>query len=99
MEVLIELAKVRQGTSRYAEPVYPDGTLADGDVLQLGSEDWQVLHTPGHSGGLICLYQPQRRLLISSDHLIRDISSNPVIEPPDPGETERPRRLVEYMRQ
>ena len=98
-EVLVELAKMRQSTSRYGEPVRPDRTLADGDLLQLGGESWQVLHTPGHAGGLICLYQPQRRLLVSSDHLIRDISSNPVIEPPDPGETERPRRLVEYMQQ
>lgn len=98
-EVLTDLAKMRQGTSRYAEPVHSDDTLTDGDVLQLGGEDWQVLHTPGHSGGLICLYQPQCRLLISSDHLIRDISSNAVIEPPDPGQTERPRRLVEYMAQ
>jgi len=90
---------MQRGTSGYTEPVTADGTLADGDALQLGGEDWRVLHTPGHSGGLICLYQPQRRLLISSDHLIGDVSSNPVLEPPAPGETGRPRRLVEYMRQ
>ncbi|OQY20368.1 MAG: hypothetical protein B6I35_10555 [Anaerolineaceae bacterium 4572_32.2] len=48
---------------------------------------------------LICLYQPQRRLLLSGDHLLRDISSNPLVEPPAPGQTERPRRLVEYMAQ
>jgi len=30
---------------------------------------------------------------------LRDISSNPVVEPPAPGETGRPRRLVEYMAQ
>jgi glyoxylase-like metal-dependent hydrolase (beta-lactamase superfamily II) len=98
-EVWTDLARMSRDTSRYAEPIYPDGTLADGDVLQLGGEGWQVLHTPGHAGGLVCLYQPGRRLLISSDHLIRDVSSNPVIEPPPPGETERPRRLVEYMAQ
>jgi glyoxylase-like metal-dependent hydrolase (beta-lactamase superfamily II) len=98
-EVLADLAKMRRGTDRYAEPVHPNGTLADGDVLQLGGEGWQVLHTPGHAGGLVCLYQPERRLLISSDHLIRDISSNPIVEPPDPGQTERPRRLVEYIAQ
>jgi glyoxylase-like metal-dependent hydrolase (beta-lactamase superfamily II) len=98
-ELLMSFARERQGTSSYAEPVAVDRTLADGDVLDLGGEDWLVLHTPGHAGGLICLYQPQRRLLISSDHLIRDISSNPVLEPPAPGETERPRRLVEYLAQ
>jgi glyoxylase-like metal-dependent hydrolase (beta-lactamase superfamily II) len=96
---IVGLSRMRRGVERYDEPVVPDGTLADGDVLQMGGEDWQVLHTPGHAGDLVCLYQPQRRLLISSDHLLRDVSSNPIIEPPAPGETERPRRLVEYMEQ
>jgi glyoxylase-like metal-dependent hydrolase (beta-lactamase superfamily II) len=96
---MVGLSRMRRGVERYDEPVVPDGTLADGDVLQMGGEDWQVLHTPGHAGDLVCLYQPQRRLLISSDHLLRDVSSNPIIEPPAPGGTERPRRLVEYMEQ
>jgi len=99
VKMLLGLSRMQRGVERYAEPVAPDGTLADGDVLQLGGEDWQVLHTPGHAGGLICLYQLQRQLLISSDHLLRDISSNPLVEPPAPGETERPRRLVDYMAQ
>ncbi|MFQ6101104.1 MAG: aconitase X swivel domain-containing protein [Anaerolineae bacterium] len=92
VDVMVELARMQRGIGRYTEPVTPDRSLAEGDVLQLGGEDWQVLHTPGHAGGLICLYQPQRRLLISSDHLLRDISSNPIVEPPAPGEAERPRR-------
>ncbi len=99
MEALMALAGARQGASHYTEPVTLDHTLADGDTLQLGGEDWRVLHTPGHTGDLICLYQPQRKLLLSSDHLLRDISSNPVVEPPAPGQSERPRRLVEYMAQ
>ena len=80
-----------------------DRTLADGDLLRLGGEDWRVLHTPGHTGDLVCFYQPQRRLLLSSDHLLRDISSNPLVEQPVPGQSERPccsrRSLVEYMAQ
>jgi glyoxylase-like metal-dependent hydrolase (beta-lactamase superfamily II) len=99
VKTLVDLSRMRRGVERYDESIVPDGTLADGDALQLGGEDWRVLHTPGHAGGLICLYQPRRRLLISSDHLLRDISSNPVVEPPAPGETGRPRRLVEYMAQ
>jgi glyoxylase-like metal-dependent hydrolase (beta-lactamase superfamily II) len=99
VKTLVDLSRMRRGVEQYDEPIIPDGTLADGDALQLGGDDWRVLHTPGHAGGLICLYQPRRRLLISSDHLLRDISSNPVVEPPAPGETGRPRRLVEYMAQ
>lgn len=98
-DVLEALAGARRNTSRYSEPVTLDRTLADGDVLQLGGEDWRVLHTPGHTGGLICLYQSQRRVLISSDHLLRDISSNPVIEQAAPGQPGLARRLVDYMAQ
>ena len=47
----------------------------------------------------MCFYQPQRRILLSSDHLIAEISSNPITEPPDRPGQKRPRRLVEYMRQ
>ena len=99
VKTLVGLARMRRGVERYDEPVVPDGALADGDVFQMGGEDWHVLHTPGHAGGLICLYQPRRQILLSSDHLLRDISSNPVVEPPAPGETEWPRRLVQYMEQ
>jgi glyoxylase-like metal-dependent hydrolase (beta-lactamase superfamily II) len=56
-----------------------------------------VVFAPGHASGLICLYQEASRTLISSDHLLRDITSNPVLEPPDRGETERPRALVDYI--
>jgi glyoxylase-like metal-dependent hydrolase (beta-lactamase superfamily II) len=99
MSMMIRLARMQRGMGRYAEPLTPDHTLEDGDVIELGDDDWQVLHTPGHTGGLICLYQPQRRLLISSDHMLRNISSNPVLDPPGPGETAPVRRLVQYLEQ
>jgi glyoxylase-like metal-dependent hydrolase (beta-lactamase superfamily II) len=99
LTVMMRLAKVQRGLHRYAEPVAPDHLLADGDGLEMGGEVWQVLHTPGHTGGLICLYQPERHLLLSSDHLLRDISSNAIVDPPPSGGTQRPRRLVEYLSQ
>jgi len=99
LPLMIELARTRRGMGQYTEPLNPDRTLSDGDVIRLGTDDWRVLHTPGHTGGLICLYQPDRQLLISSDHLLRDISSNPIVDPPGPGETEPSRRLVQYMEQ
>ncbi len=32
-----------------------DRTLKDGDVIQLGDHRWNVLHTPGHHPGHLCL--------------------------------------------
>ena len=94
-EQIVQVDRLRRGMSNYIAPVRPTGALTEGDTVRLGGEDWQVLHTPGHAGGLICLYQPQRRLLISSDHLLRDVSSNPLVEPPEREGGERPRRLAE----
>jgi glyoxylase-like metal-dependent hydrolase (beta-lactamase superfamily II) len=99
LALMMKLVRMRRGIGEYDEPVTPDRLLHDGDVIQLGGDDWQVLHTPGHTGGLICLYQLERQLLISSDHLLRDISSNPIVDPPATGEKEPPRRLVQYLEQ
>lgn len=71
--------------------------LEDGEAIHLGSDEWRVVFAPGHASGLICLYEPKSRTLISSDHLLRDVTSNPVLEPPLRGETERPRALVDYV--
>jgi glyoxylase-like metal-dependent hydrolase (beta-lactamase superfamily II) len=70
--------------------------LDEGDELELAHKTWQVYHTPGHAGGLIVLFDPDSRVLLSNDHLLRDISSNPVVEPAFDGGP-RPHRLVEYI--
>ncbi len=92
------VAESRRGSDRYAEPVKVDRDLEEGDVIELADRTWEVYHTPGHAGGLICLFDPQSRVLLSNDHLLRDISSNPVIEP-DPDGGPRPHRLVQYIQQ
>jgi glyoxylase-like metal-dependent hydrolase (beta-lactamase superfamily II) len=63
----------------------------------MAGQRWQVLFLPGHAGGLICLYQPETQLFLSNDHILRDISSNPLFEPPLPGQTRRRRSLVDYV--
>ena len=100
-DVMAQIERMRQGYGQFAEAVQPDATfpLRDGVSVRLGDDEWQVLHTPGHTGGLICLYQPQRGLLLSSDHLLRDVSSNPIVEPPQREGEPRPRRLLDYVTQ
>ena len=96
VEVMTAVGKATGKINRYAQPVAVDTSLHEGDTLQMANRAWRVLHTPGHSAGLICLYEPASQILLSSDHLLADISSNPVVEPPPPGEIERPRSLVLY---
>jgi glyoxylase-like metal-dependent hydrolase (beta-lactamase superfamily II) len=86
----------RRGGNRYAEAVKVDRVLEEGDEIALADRTWPVYHTPGHAGGLICLFDPQSRVLLSNDHLLRDTSSNPIVEP-DPDGGSRPHRLVQYI--
>lgn len=87
------------GMMRYATAIPANRfvPLEDGDTLVLGADTWRVIYAPGHASGLICLYEPRSHTLISSDHLLRDITSNPVLEPPPRGESERPRALINYL--
>ena len=44
--------------------------LADGDVLDIGDRTFEVLHTPGHSPGSICLWEARSGTLVSGDMLV-----------------------------
>jgi glyoxylase-like metal-dependent hydrolase (beta-lactamase superfamily II) len=48
--------------------------LRGGEQLEIGGDEWEVLHTPGHSLGHVCLYSPRRRVLLSGDHLLGSIT-------------------------
>ena len=45
----------------------PRKILQDGDRLPLGNRLLEVIHTPGHSLGYCCFYEPERRYLYSGD--------------------------------
>jgi glyoxylase-like metal-dependent hydrolase (beta-lactamase superfamily II) len=53
--------------SLVAGSVHVDQTLQDGDILDLDYVSMQVLHTPGHSSGSICLWLPNAGALFSAD--------------------------------
>ena len=47
----------------------PDLDLHDGDELEVGSLRFQVLHTPGHTPGHVCFYEPREGVLFDGDVL------------------------------
>jgi hydroxyacylglutathione hydrolase len=49
-----------------------DLRLHGGEVLDLGGVVLEVIHTPGHSPGGICLYEPDSRTLFSGDTVFAD---------------------------
>ena len=50
----------------------PDKTLAEGDTVTLGTQQWQVFHTPGHTPGCICLYNEAEKRMLTGDTLFAD---------------------------
>ena len=45
----------------------PQGVFRNGDSFSLGGRKVVALHTPGHSLGHCCFYEPERRYLYSGD--------------------------------
>ena len=73
--VLTAYRKSRRGQGfGLAGIVKPDRELIEGVEVETDLGTWQVVETPGHAPSHICLFQPERRLLISGDHLLGRIS-------------------------
>jgi len=52
-------------------PSVPAVELAEGGEVRFGAIRLQVMHTPGHTEGSICLYEPDQGLLFSGDTLFQ----------------------------
>ncbi len=66
--------------------------LQGGEHLPLGDYNFEVIWTPGHAPGHICLYEPGRRIFFSGDHVLPDISPNVSMNDPN-----GPNPLVGYL--
>jgi glyoxylase-like metal-dependent hydrolase (beta-lactamase superfamily II) len=74
-EPLRRFAEERKGhESGIAAVIAPDRALVPGVEVMTDLGPWSVHETPGHAPSHVCLFQPERRLLISGDHLLGRIS-------------------------
>jgi glyoxylase-like metal-dependent hydrolase (beta-lactamase superfamily II) len=62
-----------QGTG-VARVVAPDRDLLPGVEVDTDLGRWQVYETPGHAPSHVVLHQPDRRLLLSGDHILGRVS-------------------------
>jgi hydroxyacylglutathione hydrolase len=54
------------------EAVEVDTPTKDGDTLKLNARDLQIIHTPGHTQGSLCLYIPSEHKLLAGDTLFKE---------------------------
>lgn len=52
----------------------PTMRIADGDPVVLGRREWFAVHTPGHTGDHLCLWDPTEGVLLSGDHVLPTIT-------------------------
>ncbi len=68
------VARLKSGTSSFAEllggsmpSISVDTSVTGGETIIIGDDTVEVLYTPGHSIGSLCLYNHSKKILISGD--------------------------------
>jgi glyoxylase-like metal-dependent hydrolase (beta-lactamase superfamily II) len=78
---MVRLRDATVGLEQFVVPAMPDATLHDGETISTGVFTFRVVWTPGHSSGHICLYEPEKKLLFSGDHILPKITPNISVHP------------------
>ena len=84
--------------SRYVSDCPVDRLLADGDVVDVGSTALTAGEVTGHAPGELCFsyeHDDQRRAIVG-DHVLAEITPNPLLQPPEEPRGDRPRALPAF---
>ena len=74
-----ELPQLKEASlwmKKYVAPDVPEVMLENSETISNGSFELEVLWTPGHSPGHICLYEPDRKFILTGDHILYDTTSH-----------------------
>ncbi len=86
-----------ESAQQLAEPLDDVHFINEGDEIRFQNMILRPIHCPGHSPGLICFYLEGESILFSGDHLLKEISPNPIIKPPQKGGDPRNTSLTQYL--
>ncbi|MBI5117271.1 MBL fold metallo-hydrolase [Candidatus Poribacteria bacterium] len=79
------------------DPIKVTEMVDDGDVIGLAHKELLVVHCPGHSAGMINLYDAGAKVLFSGDNLLKHISPVPLLNFPRDPSRPRSHSLSEYI--
>ena len=96
-EVVTALRQVTGSFRAWGAKAKVTRPIQDGEVIELRDRRLEVQHRPGHSPSDTVFWDADRRILLAADHLIKHISSNPLISRPLDGSAERTQALVTYL--
>jgi len=75
-ETISQIEAASQHIQKSFQRLEPDLLLTGGEKLDATVGELEVLWTPGHSPGHVCLYGRERRVLFSGDQMLELISPN-----------------------
>ncbi len=62
---------------KYSPDRVPEFNMVkENDIIDIGAYRFICVETPGHTPGHLCLYEPDREILVSGDHILEDITPN-----------------------
>jgi glyoxylase-like metal-dependent hydrolase (beta-lactamase superfamily II) len=81
-DVVYALRAVSASFRAWGAAAHVTRPLAEGELLRFASRSWRVLHRPGHSPSDTVFFDEASGDLFGGDHLLKRISSNPLISKP-----------------
>jgi glyoxylase-like metal-dependent hydrolase (beta-lactamase superfamily II) len=96
-DVAAALQSVSSAFRAWGAKAHITRVLHDGDQIGFRDRTLEVHFRPGHSPTDTVFYDPARKTLLSADHLLKHISSNPLITRPRDSSVGRPQVLATYL--
>jgi glyoxylase-like metal-dependent hydrolase (beta-lactamase superfamily II) len=96
-EVTVALRSVSRSFRGWGSHVAVTRPLEDGEEIGFRDRTLRAIHRPGHSPSDTIFWDERRGILIAADHLLANISSNPLISRPLDGSSQRSQALVTYI--
>lgn len=96
-DVAVALRAVARAFRGWGSSAKVEHVLHEGDVMEFRDRKLEVLYRPGHSISDTVFWNAETQTLIAADHLIKHISSNPLLERPQAEGEPRPQELVVYI--
>ncbi len=81
-DVVYALRAVSASFRAWGAAAHVTRPLAEGELLQFASRNWRVLYRPGHSPSDTVFFDEASGELFGGDHLLKRISSNPLLSKP-----------------
>ena len=77
--------------ARWFRTPTPTVKVVDSQIISFARREWVALHTPGHTGDHLCLYDPEHGAVFSGDHVL------PTITPHIAGRSDSQDSLAEFF--